>query len=158
MIKPNFWINIWISFKHIRIYNNGWFFLRYFRICTYIQILPQKKLNNSSDVIRADLVVCRNICICGVLVVEQAAGADPGILVRGGGVELFFKGMGSGGRLEAPSGSRATPWWGPRGRSPRKLLHFSDFRSYRWYRWLLPLWKEEMHLYRHIDFRNIFPV
>ena len=35
-------------------------------------------------------------------------------------------GRGSGGRLEAPSGSRAKPWWGPRGRSPRKLLGFTN--------------------------------
>ena len=42
---------------------------------------------------------------------------------------FFFKGMGSGCRLKAPSGSRATSWWGPRGRNPRKLLNFVDFRS-----------------------------
>ena len=47
------------------------------------------------------MVVCRNICICGVLVVEQAAGADPGILVRGG-VWIFFIGMGSGDRPMGP--------------------------------------------------------
>jgi hypothetical protein len=34
--------------------------------------------------------------------------ADPGISERGGAVE----GRGSGGCLEAPSGSRAKPWWG----------------------------------------------
>ena len=33
-------------------------------------------------------------------------------------------GRGSGGRLEAPSGSRAKPCWGPRGQIPRKLLGF----------------------------------
>ena len=48
------------------------------------------------------------------------SGADPGILVRGG-VDLFFKVMGFGARLKAPTGSR--------GRSPRKLLNSSDFRS-----------------------------
>ena len=53
-----------------------------------------------------------------------------------GGRGFFFKDIGFGGHLKAPSGSRATPWWGPRGRSPRKLLNFSDFRSkispHRW--------------------------
>ena len=34
----------------------------------------------------------------------------------------FFKGTRSEGRLKAPSGSRAKPWWGTRGQSPRKLL------------------------------------
>ena len=29
---------------------------------------------------------------------------------EGGGVDFFFKGMGSGGRLKAPIGSRAKPW------------------------------------------------
>ena len=32
---------------------------------------------------------------------------------------------GFGGRLEAPNWSRAKPWWGPRGRSPRKLMDFT---------------------------------
>ena len=80
-----------------------------------------------------------NICIIKINLVEmwleiksihksRVSGADPGILVRGG-VDFFFKGMGFGARLKAPSGSRATPWWVPRGWSPRKLLNFSDFRS-----------------------------
>ena len=43
----------------------------------------------------------------------------------GGGGIFFFKGMGSGGRLKGPCGSRATPWWGPMGRSPRKLLNLT---------------------------------
>ena len=59
---------------------------------------------------------------------EPLPGADPGILVRGG-AWIFFKGIGFGGHLKAPNGFRAMPWWGPRGRSPRKLLNFSDFRS-----------------------------
>ena len=57
------------------------------------------------------------------------AGADPGILVRGGVELFFFKAMESGGRFNAPIGSRATPWRRPQGRSPRRLLSFSDFRS-----------------------------
>ena len=36
----------------------------------------------------------------------ELPGADPGILVRGG-VVFFFKGLGSGGHLKAPSG----PQW-----------------------------------------------
>ena len=40
-----------------------------------------------------------------------------------------FQGRGFGGRLEAPNGSRAKPWWGPRGRSPRKLLDFTHLQS-----------------------------
>ena len=38
------------------------------------------------------------------------SGADPGILVRGG-VDFFFKGIGFGGHLKAPSG-------GPGGEAP----------------------------------------
>ena len=33
----------------------------------------------------------------------------------GGGVDFFFKGMGFEGRFNAPSGSRAIPWWGAHG-------------------------------------------
>ena len=58
------------------------------------------------------------------------SGADPGNLVRGYGF-FFFKGMGSGDRLKAPSWSRATPLFGIRGRSPRKILNFIDFRSFK---------------------------
>ena len=36
---------------------------------------------------------------------------------------------GSGGRCKPPSGSRAEPWWGPRGRSPRKLREFGHFKA-----------------------------
>ena len=55
---------------------------------------------------------------------EIYPGAYPGIEVKEGNTNW---GRGSGGRLEAPSGSRAVPWWGSRGRSPRKLLDFRDF-------------------------------
>ena len=39
---------------------------------------------------------------------------------------VFKDGRGSGGRRKPPSGSRAEPWWGSRGRSPRKLMDFLD--------------------------------
>ena len=55
-------------------------------------------------------------------------GADPGILVRGG-VDFFFKGMELGAVLRPPMGPGQRHGGGPRGRSPRKLLNFSDFRS-----------------------------
>ena len=45
----------------------------------------------------------------------RESGADPGILVRGGGVDFFFKGMG---RLKVPSGSREHPGWGLVGEAP----------------------------------------
>ena len=35
----------------------------------------------------------------------------------------------AGGRCKPPSGSRAEPWWGPRGRSPRKLREFGHFKA-----------------------------
>ena len=34
---------------------------------------------------------------------------------------LTQRSWGSGGRCEPSSGSRAEPWWGPRGQSPRKI-------------------------------------
>ena len=40
-----------------------------------------------------------------------------------------LSGRGFGGRLEASNGSRAKPWWGPRGRSPRKLMDFTPLQS-----------------------------
>ena len=49
--------------------------------------------------------------------------------LEGGRGFFFFQRHGVWGRLKAPSGSRATPWWRHRGRSHRKLLNFSDFRS-----------------------------
>ena len=55
---------------------------------------------------------------------EIYPGAYPGIEVKEGNTNW---GRGFGGRLEPPSGSRAMPWWGSRGRSPRKLLDFRDF-------------------------------
>ena len=45
------------------------------------------------------------------------SGADPGILVSGG-VEFLFKGMGTWGRLKAPIGFRATPWWAQGAKPP----------------------------------------
>ena len=48
---------------------------------------------------------------------QLISGVDQGIVVRGG-LNFFFKGMGSRGRLKTPRGSRATPLCGPRGRSP----------------------------------------
>lgn len=48
----------------------------------------------------------------------KVSGGSRNLKTGGGAV----KGRGSGGRLEAPSGSRAKPWWGSGGRSPRKLL------------------------------------
>ena len=44
------------------------------------------------------------------------AGADPGTLV--GGVDFFFKGMGSGGRLKAPVGPGQSPVGGTGGEVP----------------------------------------
>jgi hypothetical protein len=46
-------------------------------------------------------------------------GADPG--------RNTTWGRGSEGRPEALSGSRTKPWWGSRGRSPRRLLNFRGF-------------------------------
>ena len=40
-----------------------------------------------------------------------------------------LSGRGFGGCLEAPNGSRAKPWWGPRGRSPRKLMDITYLQS-----------------------------
>ena len=37
-------------------------------------------------------------------------------------------GRGSWGPPRPPCGSRAKPWWGTRGRSPRKLLDFSNLK------------------------------
>ena len=39
------------------------------------------------------------------------------------------KGRGSWGPPRPPCGSRAKPWWGTRGRSPRKLLDFSNLNT-----------------------------
>ena len=39
------------------------------------------------------------------------------------------KGRGSWGPPRPPCGSRAKPWWGIRGRSPRKLLDFSNLNT-----------------------------
>ena len=39
-------------------------------------------------------------------------------------------GEGSGGRLGPLAGPGQRPGWGPRGRSPRKLLHFSHFQQH----------------------------
>ena len=75
-----------------------------------VPFLPRNPISTRERVTKASLT--------------SLSGADPGILVRGG-VDFFFKGMGFGARLKAPSGSRATP----RGWSPRKLLNFSNFRS-----------------------------
>jgi hypothetical protein len=52
---------------------------------------------------------------------------NPRIEVRGLGTTLSE--MGSGSCCEAPSESRAKPWWGTRGQSPFKLLDFGDFIS-----------------------------
>jgi hypothetical protein len=45
----------------------------------------------------------------------------PGISEQEGGA---VEGKGFGGCLEAPSGSKAKPWWAFRGRSFRKLTDF----------------------------------
>jgi hypothetical protein len=49
----------------------------------------------------------------------QITVADPEISERRGAVE----GRRFGGCLEAPSGTRAKPWWGSRRRSPGKLTN-----------------------------------
>jgi hypothetical protein len=51
-------------------------------------------------------------------------GADTGFEVRGDAT-LFEAGVWAAWR--PPVGTRAKPWWGSRGRSPRKLLYFRDF-------------------------------
>jgi hypothetical protein len=48
--------------------------------------------------------------------------AGPGISERVGGSAV--EGRESGGCLEAPSGSKAKPWWGFMGRSHRKLTSY----------------------------------
>ena len=47
-------------------------------------------------------------------------------------------GRGSWGPPRPPCGSRAKPWWGTRGRSPRKLLDFSNLKPHKT---ALQLWK-----------------
>ena len=47
-------------------------------------------------------------------------------------------GRGSWGPRRPPCGSRAKPWWGNRGRSPRKLLDFSNLKPHKT---ALKLWK-----------------
>lgn len=58
------------------------------------------------------------------------AGADPEFGVRGAPVVR----RGSGGRLEAPSGSKANPLWGPGGDPPpeRKLPDSRDLIGLKW--------------------------
>jgi hypothetical protein len=56
------------------------------------------------------------------------AGADPEFEVRR---RNTFRGRGFGGRPEAPNRCRVEPWWGPRGRSPRKFLNFRDFIGFK---------------------------
>ena len=51
------------------------------------------------------------------------SGADPGILVRGG-VDFFFQRHRAWGRLKAPDGARATPWWGAQGAKPPEAPEF----------------------------------
>ena len=41
------------------------------------------------------------------------------------GLRIFS--WGSGGRCKPPSGSRAEPWWGSKGRSSREPLNFRVF-------------------------------
>ena len=54
-------------------------------------------------------------------------GADPGFVVRGGGVSR----RGVCGSLKVPSGSRAEPWeWAQGGKAPRKLWGFEELQTF----------------------------
>ena len=59
---------------------------------------------------------------------NKCPGTDPGFVVRGGGGGVSRRGV--WGPLKVPSGSKAEPWQGTRGRSPPEALGFEELQTF----------------------------